>query len=847
MEPQQQQPQLKNLLLFLFLSAALLFGWMWLSSWLWPQPEQAKKKADEKLTQKDEAKKKQKEAKAASRKKLTPAQQQTQLLFEVIGLAGSPWHILAPALAATENKLLLAKAAEKVQAVPVKTFALGNANYFLRAKLTTQGAGVQQLTLTRFQEADWYGRPVFSKDGSKTPLDLIPDDPDRPSFLMFHYPDPKLDQDQRPVVTLGKRVWKLERGPVTTDEGTGDEEQSVTFTTEGPPGYEYLQLRKTFTLRPGWYHLGLRIEIIDTGRQPSAERRPFRYQLAGARGLPIEGGWYNYIHRNTAIGLVDPNGYVYRTLNTAREISWYGASAKVPEGSRGQDVVQYGGVLTQYFASVVAVSHDQAEGTDWHDIVAWGRATPESEEKKCHLTSVNLNRKIPTAAVRFLDDEGQPAAILELRPQAVAALNEWGIKPGDECIVNVANTEEIGRNKLLALDIRPGRVVRSFLDDVTVRMVMEPVDFKTGGKANHTHTFILYHGPVKVRLLDQFGGDRAVDPDLVTLYADTLHLDTLADYQSAQIWKTLMWTDLLIFITRIMHWLLNLLYSLIHQVNPIQAFISTEALSILLLTILVRGAMFPVSRRAALMSVKMQALAPEMKKIQEKYKDDLQARNQAVWELYRRHKVNPMGGCLPLFLQLPIFLGLYYALQESLRFRLAPFLWIQNLAAPDMLIYWGQSIPWLTDPDSQGGALYLGPFFNLLPVIAVGLMMIQQKLTMPPPTDEQQEMQQKMMKYMMIVFGLMFYKVAAGLCLYFIASTLWGVAERKLLPKKKPVPGESPPPAKDGAPPPAPTKPKPPGGRKKDRKKKGKQEEPETAFGKVKDLWEEILKQAKKK
>ena len=94
--------------------------------------------------------------------------------------------------------------------------------------------------------------------------------------------------------------------------------------------------------------------------------------------------------------------------------------------------------------------------------------------------------------------------------------------------------------------------------------------------------------------------------------------------------------------------------------------------------------------------------------------------------------------------------------------------------------------------------MYLGPFFNLLPIIAVTLMIIQQKMLTPPPTDEQQEMQQKIMKYMMVFFGLMFYKVAAGLCLYFIASSAWGFAERKLLPKKKP--GELPAPVAPGRP-----------------------------------------------
>lgn len=142
--------------------------------------------------------------------------------------------------------------------------------------------------------------------------------------------------------------------------------------------------------------------------------------------------------------------------------------------------------------------------------------------------------------------------------------------------------------------------------------------------------------------------------------------------------------------------------------------------------------MFPISRRQALMSQKMQELGPELKKLNEKYKNDPQARVQATMELYRKHNVKPIAGCLPLFLQMPIFLGLYYALSESVEFRLADFLWIPNLAAPDMLFWWGESIPWISDPNSLGSMLYLGPFFNLLPILAVGFMVLQQKMLTPP-------------------------------------------------------------------------------------------------------------------
>ena len=110
---------------------------------------------------------------------------------------------------------------------------------------------------------------------------------------------------------------------------------------------------------------------------------------------------------------------------------------------------------------------------------------------------------------------------------------------------------------------------------------------------------------------------------------------------------------------------------------------------------MVRGMMFPISRKGAMTSLKMQELAPEMAKIKEKYGDDRQAAGLATMELYRKHGVNPFGTCWFMLLQMPIFMGLYFALQESITFRLAPFwpTWIDNLAAPDMLINWGDKHP----------------------------------------------------------------------------------------------------------------------------------------------------------
>jgi YidC/Oxa1 family membrane protein insertase len=133
---------------------------------------------------------------------------------------------------------------------------------------------------------------------------------------------------------------------------------------------------------------------------------------------------------------------------------------------------------------------------------------------------------------------------------------------------------------------------------------------------------------------------------------------------------------------------------------------------------------------------------------------------------------------------LPIFIGLYRSLMIDVELRGAPLFseairWCSNLSAPDMLFYWGNWWPQAL----FGETGWLGPYFNVLPLFTVVLFLAQQKMFMPPPTDEQSAMQQKVMTYMMVFMGVMFYKVASGLCLYFIASSLWGIGERKLLPK----------------------------------------------------------------
>ena len=196
-------------------------------------------------------------------------------------------------------------------------------------------------------------------------------------------------------------------------------------------------------------------------------------------------------------------------------------------------------------------------------------------------------------------------------------------------------------------------------------------------------------------------------------------------------------------------------------------------IAIILMTLLVKLIMFPIGRKQALMAQRMQELQPYMKEIQEKYKDEKEKEKQTreTLALYKKHGVNPVSGCIPALIQLPIFVGLWQALNSSVALRQSAFLWINDLAAPDMLFRLPFELP------------FLGHWFNLLPIVVVGLMLFQTKLFSPPPTTPEAEMQQKTMKFMMIFMAAMFYKVPSGLGIYFITSSLWSIGERLLLPK----------------------------------------------------------------
>jgi len=211
----------------------------------------------------------------------------------------------------------------------------------------------------------------------------------------------------------------------------------------------------------------------------------------------------------------------------------------------------------------------------------------------------------------------------------------------------------------------------------------------------------------------------------------------------------------------------------------IQSVVGSWGVAIIVLTIIVRLAMFPVSRKSQLAtqrySKKMGRLKPKMDVIKEKHATNKKKQQEEMMKLYKEEGVRPPLGCLLMFLQMPIFIGLFIALRKSIDLRHAEFLWATDLAGPDKLIpnlLTDHSIPVLSDP------LHL----NLFPIL-MGVFWYMSAAMAPKPADPQQQSMMRMMKWMPVLFTLMLYNYAAGLALYMIISSLWSIFETKVVKK----------------------------------------------------------------
>ncbi|WP_445775911.1 membrane protein insertase YidC [Shewanella sp.] len=185
-----------------------------------------------------------------------------------------------------------------------------------------------------------------------------------------------------------------------------------------------------------------------------------------------------------------------------------------------------------------------------------------------------------------------------------------------------------------------------------------------------------------------------------------------------------------------------------------QSFVGNWGMAIILITLTVRGLLYPLTKAQYSSMAKMRNLQPKLAEMKERFGDDRQKMGQAMMELYKKEKVNPMGGCLPILLQMPIFIALYWVLLESYELRHAPFmLWIDDLSVQD-------------------------PYYVLPLLMGVSMWLMQKMQPMAPTMDP---MQVKMMQWMPVIFTVFFLWFPAGLVLYWLVGNLVAITQQKII------------------------------------------------------------------
>jgi YidC/Oxa1 family membrane protein insertase len=286
---------------------------------------------------------------------------------------------------------------------------------------------------------------------------------------------------------------------------------------------------------------------------------------------------------------------------------------------------------------------------------------------------------------------------------------------------------------LMPLDGAGATFTMQGTDELTRSQLAGPLDTLQPGTEKE-YKYHVYYGPKKLTMLQSIG----------------FNLDRSVNFG---------WFDI---IAKPTLWLLNMFYS----------FCRNYGIAIILVTVLFKAVFWPISQKGMKSMKNMQKLQPKMVKIKEKYKSDPTRMNQEVMSLYKTYKVNPLGGCLPMVLQIPVFFALYKVLLQSIELRHAPFmLWIADLSAPDRL-WLGFDIPYL------GG-------LPVLTLLMGASMFLQQKLS-PTTADPTQA---KIMMFLPVVFTFMFLNFASGLVLYWFINNLLSILQQVLINRdtKKPA------------------------------------------------------------
>jgi YidC/Oxa1 family membrane protein insertase len=218
-------------------------------------------------------------------------------------------------------------------------------------------------------------------------------------------------------------------------------------------------------------------------------------------------------------------------------------------------------------------------------------------------------------------------------------------------------------------------------------------------------------------------------------------------------------------------WLTVIAAPLFWVLQYFHGWVGNWGLAIILLTVVIKLIFFPLSAASYRSMAKMKLVTPKMMKIREQYANDRMKQNQAMMDLYKQEKINPLGGCLPILVQIPVFISLYWVLLASVELRHAPWLWVPDLATPDTMF----TIPGIAMP------------VGVLPIIMMVTMIFQTRMNPTPPDP----VQAKVMQIMPFAFGVMFFFFPAGLVLYWVINNILSIAQQwqitRMIEGNKPV------------------------------------------------------------
>ena len=275
------------------------------------------------------------------------------------------------------------------------------------------------------------------------------------------------------------------------------------------------------------------------------------------------------------------------------------------------------------------------------------------------------------------------------------------------------------------------QVAKGAFNTITNTLVMDAVNIPAG--QDQAFSYMAFYGPKNTNLLRAYGHN----------LAKAINFG---------------WFD---FLAKPALWFMNLIYSAIPNYG----------IAIILLTVMTKIILWPLGNKSYKSMSEMKRMQPLMAEIREKYKDDKKKMNEEMMGLYRTYKINPMGGCLPMLVQLPVFLALYNMLYGAIELRHAPFIgWINDLSSPDRLFSFGFSIPFMEPPYG----------IPVLTVIMGATMFLQQKMS-PPPGDPAQA---KIMLFLPLIFTFIFINFPAGLVLYWLVNNILSIAQQYYVQKK---------------------------------------------------------------